>query len=98
MSVHFVRAIDIEGQGTDAVELEDLDAVAAQTLGTGLGAGHGALEVVTQCRQAVDEPVRRGARADAQDGIALQPRGNFGDGGRRHGVLEFVLSHGMLAG
>ncbi|MCY1361948.1 hypothetical protein D9M69_486440 [compost metagenome] len=96
--VALVGAVHVELQLAHGVQVVHRDAVALQALGGGLGAGHGAVELGLVPGQQVDEEVRGGAGADADDALAVEVRKNVVDGGLGDGLLELVLVHEGVPG
>ena len=87
--VDLVGAVDVDGNRRDVVQVEHLDAVAAQARRRRFGRCNGALDARLDLAEFVDEEVRGGAGADADD-FAVD---HVIDGGAGHRLLEFVLSH-----
>src|SRR3569623_1130447 len=84
-----VGAVHIEGHVVDVVEVEHGYAVLLETLGRGIRACHGTVDLVLNRRQRIEEKVGGGAAADADDGaglFVLQRR-------IRRGLFEGVLGH-----
>ena len=92
--IDFVGTVDVDGQFLDLVAVEHRDAQRPQALGGGNRAGNGALDLVLDRRQRVDELVHRGAGADADD-LALD---HVGQSGMPDQGLEFVLGQGAGSG
>ena len=92
MARDFVRAIDIDRQVGDVVQIVHLDAVFAQALCRGLGAGDRAVDLVFDLAELVDEVIGGRAGADADDAA----HGHMCDRRFGNGLFEFVLSHGAM--
>ena len=91
--VALVRAVDVELEAVHGIEVIHRDALPAQTLGAGRGAGHGAVEAVGQLRQAVDKEVRRGTGANTQHRIRLEAGFHELQRGLCHAAFQTVLAH-----
>ena len=62
-----VRAVDVDLEITDTIQLYDRNATGPQPLGRSLGARDGAFELVTAIGKQVDETIRGAAGADADE-------------------------------
>ena len=94
MAGDLVGAVDVHRQVGDIVQIVHLDAVFAQALRRGLGAGHRAVDLVFDLAQLVDEVIGGRTGADADDAA----HGHMCDRRLGNGLLEFVLGHdAMLA-
>jgi hypothetical protein len=89
IGVHFVGAVDVDGERGDVVEVEDADAELLERLRAALRRRHSACERDLALAEEGDEVVHRRARADAQDLTRLHVV-ERGCGGR---ALQIVLAH-----
>jgi len=93
--VGLVRAVDIDRQPPDIVEVQDRDSGGLQAPGALVGAGDHAFEVAPVGGDEVYEVVHRAAGADAHDLVSFQP----GKGGPCGATLVFrgFGPHGLPA-
>ncbi|MNY50015.1 hypothetical protein D3C86_1854870 [compost metagenome] len=64
-----------------------------EALGGRFGTGHGAVEGHLVPGQQVNEEIRSGAGADADDALLIELGEDEVDGGLGNGLLELVLGH-----
>ena len=69
--VGFIGAVNIDGYFVDRVQVQYRYAVSGQTVGTGLGAGNGAVNLSLDAGQMVDKVVGCRAGANANDGAGF---------------------------
>src|SRR5690606_3653919 len=88
--IGFVGAINVNGQFTDIVEIDNLNAMGNQAIVSGLRTGHGTFDLVLYGGQIINEIVGGGAGAYTDQGVFLHvAQRGFGDS-----LLEFILGHG----
>src|SRR5467141_2117195 len=89
-----VRAVDVDRQLVDAVEIQDANAVTLQPLGGSLRTRHCASDAILHLGQLVDEEIGGGSGADADHGVLHHVLDRLaGDC-----LLELVLGHRRFDG
>jgi succinyl-CoA synthetase beta subunit len=91
--VHLVRAVDVEQHAGRRIEFDHGDAVRLQACRAGRAAGHRGVEPVAHAGERVDEVVRRGAGADADDAVPRQARLDVGERCFGGTALQLLLVH-----
>jgi hypothetical protein len=66
MTIHFIRAIDVQRQWSGGVQIQHRNLAGLQALSSRLGTRHGALNSVLDTRQGVNKIVDCRARANAE--------------------------------
>jgi hypothetical protein len=90
--VDFIGAVDVHRHFRHVVQVEHFDAMAAQAGCGGFRRRHGALDLVLDLGQFVDEEVGGGAGAHADDLVFH----HIGNGGTGYGLFQFVLGHDII--
>ncbi len=94
MLCNLVRAVDIDRELVDAVQIEQADAVPLQTPGGLLRARDGARDAILDLAQLVDEEIGGRAAADTDHGAVH----HVPDRLARNRLFEIVLGHGRFGG
>ena len=93
MAVDLIRAINIDPQAIDAVEIEDGDPEAFELFGRGIGAGDRAFNLPLHRAQRIDKVCRRRARTNTDNGTRL----HILESGPSYCFFQFILRHDRFA-